>query len=95
MDAGTETDVGVSVQRMVEGPDDYKISGKSSVKGIFVEPVFGKFGDGGAGTATVTVKVDKGVRDGYYPVELTTKAGEGEQTFMLLIAVGEGGVGGG
>ncbi len=79
---------------MVDGPGDYEISGKSSEKGISVESVSGKFGDDGSGTSTVTVKVAESVRDGYYPVELTTKAGKGERTFMLLVAVGEGGVGG-
>ncbi len=90
MDAGTETDVTVNVQRMVDGPDDYSISGKAAVQGISAEPVSGKFDGDGSGTSTLTVKVDKSVRDGYYPLELTTKAGKGERTFMLLVAVGEG-----
>jgi hypothetical protein len=60
-----------------------------------VESVSGKFRDDGSGTSTVTVKVAKGVPDGYYPVELTTKAGNGERAFMLLVAVGEGGSGSG
>lgn len=29
-------------------------------------------------------------RNGYYPLVLTTKAGKGERTFMLLVAAGEG-----
>ncbi|UMB68792.1 GH92 family glycosyl hydrolase [Mycobacterium paraterrae] len=95
MDAGTETDVTVNVQRMLDGPGDYEISGKSFMEGISVESVSGKFGDDGSGVSTATVKVAGGVHDGYYPVELTTKAGQGERTFMLLVAVGEGGVVGG
>jgi hypothetical protein len=39
--------------------------------------------------------VVESVRDGYYPLVLTTKAGKGERTFMLLVAVGEGEVTGG
>ncbi len=78
------------VQRMVDGPGDYEISGKSSDAGISVEPVSGKFGDDGSGTSTVTIKVAESVRDGYYPLVLTTKAGQGERTFMLLVAAGEG-----
>jgi hypothetical protein len=35
------------------------------------------------------------VEDGYYPLVLTTKAGNGERTFMLLVAAGEGGGSGG
>ncbi len=56
-----------------------------------MESVSGKFGDDGSGTSTVTVKVAESVRDGYYPLVLTTKAGKGERTFMLLVAAGEGG----
>ncbi len=92
MDAGTETEVTVNVQRMLDGPEDYEISGKTSAEGISAEPVPGKFGDDGSGTSTVTVKVADAVHDGYYPVELTVKAGKGERTFMLLVVVGEGGV---
>ena len=91
MDAGTSTDVTVNVQRMVDGPGDYEISGTSSERGISVESVEGKFGDDGSGTSTVTVKVAESVRDGYFPLVLTTKAGKAERTFMLLVAVGEGG----
>ena len=91
VDAGTTTDVTVNVQRMVDGPDDYVISGKSYSEGISVASVSGKFGDDGSGTSTVTIKVAKSVRDGYYPLVLTTKAGKGERTFMLLVAAGEGG----
>ena len=95
MDAGTDTEVTVNVQRMVDGPSEYEIIGKSFEAGISAESVSGKFGDDGSGTSTVTVKVAESVRDGYYPLELTTKAGKGERTFMLLVAVGEGGVTGG
>ena len=91
IDAGTSTDVTVNVQRMVDGPKDYSISGKSYEAGISVESVSGKFGDDGSGTSTVKIKVADSVRDGYYPLVLTTKAGKGERTFMLLVAVGEGG----
>jgi hypothetical protein len=43
----------------------------------------------------VTIKVAKSVDDGYYPLVLTTKAGKGERTFMLLVAAGEGWAGSG
>ena len=49
VDAGTSTDVTVNVQRMVDGPSDYMISGKSYEAGISVESVSGKFGDDGSG----------------------------------------------
>src|SRR5271170_4109149 len=91
MDAGTATDVTVNVQRMVDGLGDYEISGKSYEAGVSAASVSGKFGDDGSGTSTVTIKVAKSVEDGYYPLVLTTKAGKGERTFMLLVAAGEGG----
>ena len=77
VDAGTDTDVTVKVQRMVDGPSDYVISGKSYEAGISVASVSGKFGDDGSGSSTVTIKVAKSVEDGYYPLVLTTKAGKG------------------
>jgi hypothetical protein len=95
VDAGTDTDVTVNVQRMVDGPSDYVIIGKSYEAGISVASVSGKFGDDGSGRSTVTIKVAKSVEDGYYPLVLTTKAGKAERTFMLLVAAGEGGVGSG
>ena len=95
VDAGTDTDVTVNVQRMVDGPDDYVISGKSYEAGISMASASGKFGDDGSGTSTMTIKVAKSVEDGYYPLVLTTKAGKGERTFMLLVAAGEGGGAGG
>jgi predicted alpha-1,2-mannosidase len=91
MDAGTSTNVTVNVQRMVDGPGDYRITGKSYGQGISVAPVSGKFGADGSGTSTVTIKVAHSVRDGYYPLVLTTKAGKGDRTFMLLNVVGGGG----
>jgi hypothetical protein len=91
VDAGTSTDVTVNVQRMVDGPGDYEISGKSYEAGISVESVSGKFGDDGSGVSTVSIAVADSVHDGYYPLVLTTKAGQGERTFMLLVAAGEGG----
>jgi predicted alpha-1,2-mannosidase len=95
VDAGTTTDVTVNVQRMVDGPDDYKITAKAYAPGISGVPVSGKFDAKGSGTSTVSIKVAQLVRDGYYPLVLTTKAGKGDRTFMLLVAVGEGEVTGG
>lgn len=51
----------------------------------------GKFGADGSATSTVAIKVAQSVRPGYYPLVLTTHFGTGARTFMLLVAVGEGG----
>jgi len=91
VDPGTSTNITVNVQRMIDGPDDYRITGKSSDKGISVAPVSGKFGADGSGTSTVSIKVADSVPIGYYRLVLTTKAGKGDRTFMLLVTVGEGG----
>ena len=92
VDPGTSTSVTVNVQRMVDGPSDYTITGKSYEAGISVPTVSGKFGDDGSGTSAVTIKVAESVSGGYYPLVLTTKAGKGERTFMLLVAAGDSGV---
>jgi predicted alpha-1,2-mannosidase len=90
-DAGTDTNVTVNVQRMIDGPGNYRITGKSYGEGISATPVSGKFGADGSATSTVAIKVAQSVRDGYYPLVLTTRVGKGARTFMLLVAVGQGG----
>jgi hypothetical protein len=77
------------LQQMVDGPHEYKITGKPYSEVISVAPVSGKFGADGSGTSAVEIKVADSVRDGYYPLVLTTKAGKGDRTFMLLNVVGE------
>jgi len=91
MDAGTSTNVTVNVQRMIDGPGDYRITGTSYGEGSSAAPVAGKFAADGSATSTVAIKVAQSVRDGYYPLVLTIHVGKGTRTFMLLVAVGEGG----
>jgi hypothetical protein len=90
-DAGATTNVTVNVQRMIDGPGDYRITGRSYGEGISAERASGKFAADGSAAATVAIKVAQSVRDGYYPLVLNTKVGKGTRTFMLLVAVGEGG----
>jgi hypothetical protein len=75
---------------MIDGPGDYRITGTSYRDGISATPASGKFGADGSAAATVGIKVGQSVRDGYYPLVLTTKVGKSARTFMLLVAVGEG-----
>jgi hypothetical protein len=91
MDAGTSTNVTVSVQRMIDGPSDYRITGKSDGEGISAAPVSGKFGSDGSGTSIVSINVADSVRAGYYPLVVTTKASKGDRTFILVVVAGEGG----
>jgi hypothetical protein len=85
--------VTVNVQRMIDRPGDYRITGKSYGGGISAAPVSGKFGSDGSATSTVAIKVAQSVPDGYYPLVLTTHVGKSARTFMLLVAVGQGGTG--
>ena len=65
MDAGTTRNVTVNVQRMIDGPGDYRITGKSYGEGISAASVSGKFGADGSAAATVEIKVAQSVRPGY------------------------------
>ncbi|SRX94159.1 hypothetical protein MSP7336_02407 [Mycobacterium shimoidei] len=87
----TET-VTVDVQRMIEGPGDYIITAASYDNGITADRVSGHFGTDGFATTTVAISVAPSVRDGYYPLVLTTTAGGSARTFVLVVAVGRAGV---
>jgi predicted alpha-1,2-mannosidase len=84
---GTRT-VTLDAQRMIDGPADYTITGTSYTGGITAAPVFGQFAADGSATDSVAIKVAQSVPAGYYPLVLTTTAGESARTFMLLVAVG-------
>ena len=77
----------VDVQRMVGGPGDYTITGSSDNKGIRAAKASGKFAADGSASATVAITVAKSVPDGYYPLVLTTRVGDGSRTFKLLVTV--------
>jgi hypothetical protein len=91
MARGTSRTVTVDVQRMIDGPGDYTITGTSHSEGITAAPASGKFAADGSGHATIAIKVGQSVRDGSYPLVLTTTVGKSARTFMLLVAVGEPG----
>jgi hypothetical protein len=92
VDPGTSTNVTVNLQRMMDGPDDYRIAGTSYGEAILAKSVSGKFAADGSASSTVEIKVAKSVGNGYYPLDLITKVGKSDRTFMLLVAVGEGGM---
>ena len=91
MARGTSRTVTVNLQRMIDGPGDYRITGTSHSEGITAAPVSGHFAADGSGAATVAITVAQSVRDGYYPLVLSTTVGKGARTFTLLVAVGEAG----
>jgi predicted alpha-1,2-mannosidase len=84
---GGSANVTVDVQRMIDGPNGYTITGTSDNKGITAAKTSGQFGADGSASATVAVTVAKSVPDGYYPLVLTTKVGDGSTTFKLLVTV--------
>jgi hypothetical protein len=85
---GATTNVTVNVQRMVDGPGDFTITGKSGFAGIKADKASGQFAADGSGSATVAITAAKSVPGGYYPLVLTTKVGDGARTFKLLVTVG-------
>ncbi|GFG73255.1 hypothetical protein MBOT_06200 [Mycobacterium botniense] len=90
---GSARTVTVNVQRMIDGSADYAITGSSYSSGaIAVAPVSGRFAADGSASQSATITAAKSVLDGYYPVVLTTTAGEGARTFTLIVAVGRAGL---
>lgn len=86
---GASRTVIVDAQRMINSPGDYTITATPFSEDINVAPVSGQFAADGSTHQTVTVAVDPSMLDGYYPVVLTTTAGEGAEKFTFLVKVGE------
>jgi hypothetical protein len=72
---------------MINGPGGYTITGASDVEGIKAAKTSGRFAADGSASATVAITVAQSVRDGYYPLVLTTKVGDGTRTFKLLVTI--------
>ncbi|MFZ0903586.1 MAG: GH92 family glycosyl hydrolase, partial [Mycobacterium sp.] len=87
---GGTVNVTVAVQRMIDGPGGYTITGASDNVGIKAGTVSAQFAADGSASATVAIKVAQSVADGYYPLVLTAKAGDGTRTFKLLVTVYRG-----
>jgi putative alpha-1,2-mannosidase len=85
--AGESDNVTVNLQRMIDGPGGYTITGAADVKGITAATTSGQFAADGSASATVAISVTQSVPDGYYPLVLTTRAGDGTRTFKLLVTV--------
>jgi predicted alpha-1,2-mannosidase len=85
---GATVNVTVNVQRMIDGPGGYTITGKSGFAGIKAAKASGDFAADGSGSAKVAITVAQSVPGGYYPLVLTTTVGEGTRTFKLLVTVG-------
>ena len=77
----------VNAQRMIDGPGGYTITGASDNAGIKAAKASGQFAADGSASATVAITVAQSVTDGYYPLVLTTRVGDGTRTFKLLVTV--------
>jgi len=86
---GATGTVTVDAQRMIDGPADYTITARSYGDGVTAAPVSGRFAADGSARRSVAIAVAQSVPDGYHPVVLTTRVGERDQTFTLLVAVGK------
>jgi predicted alpha-1,2-mannosidase len=84
---GTKGNVTVDLQRMIDGPGGYTITGASDDEGIKAAKTSGQFAADGSASAKVAITVAQSVRDGYYPLVLTTKVGDGSRTFKLLVTI--------
>jgi predicted alpha-1,2-mannosidase len=84
---GTTGSITVNVQRMIDGPGDYAITGTSDTRGIKTAKTSGRFAADGSASSTVSITVAPSVPDGYYPVVLTTRVGDRARTFKLLVTV--------
>lgn len=89
---GATGTVTVDAQRMIEGPDDYTVTGTSYTAGITASPVSGAFAPDGSASRSLTIAVAQSAPHGYHPVDLTTVVGGTGRTFMLSVAVGQAGV---
>ena len=87
---GGTVNVTVAAQRMIDGPGGYTITGASDNEGIKAGKVSGQFAADGSASATVAITVAQSVTDGYYPLVLTTRVGDGARTFKLLVTVDQG-----
>ena len=84
---GETANVTVDVQRMIDGPGGFTITGTSDTRGITAATTSGQFAADGSASATVAITAAQSVPDGYYPLVLTTKVGDGSRTFKLLVTV--------
>lgn len=86
---GATGTVTVDAQRMIDGVDDYTVTPTSYVVGIAAEPLSGQFDDDGAVSASVAITVARSVPSGYYPIYVTTSAGDSARTLIVLVVVAE------
>lgn len=84
---GTSAIVNLDAQRMIDGSDDYSITGVSPLGGIAVAPANGRFAKDGSVTTEVAITVPNSVPDGTYPVYLATTVGGSSQISAILIVV--------
>ncbi|BBZ37448.1 GH92 family glycosyl hydrolase [Mycobacterium conspicuum] len=83
---GSRAAVRVDLQRMIDGPSDYRVTGTSSDSRITVAPASGHFGADGSAAVDAVITAQS-VPDGYYPVSLTTAVGQSSRNSSVLVVV--------
>ncbi len=83
---GTTGTVELDLQRMIDGPAGYTVSGAVAAGGVTVAPVSGQFGDDGSATVDVAITVASSVPDDQYPVYLTTTV-DGSRSRAVVVLV--------
>ncbi|MCV6976039.1 GH92 family glycosyl hydrolase [Mycobacterium bourgelatii] len=84
---GASENVQVDIQRMIDGPGDYAITGVSPIHGITVAATSGRFAGDGSAAADVAISVAPAVPAGYYWTALNATVGESSRTLYVLVTV--------
>lgn len=82
---GTTGTLQLDAQRMIDGVDEYTVTGMSYAPGITVAPANGRFGRDGAAKVDVAITVAKTVPQGYYQVFLTATAGGSSRYLTVMV----------
>ena len=85
---GRTATVNLDAQRMIDGADDYTVTGTSSDSGITVAPVSGHFAADGSAAVDVVITAQS-VPEEYYLVSLTTTVGESSRRSLVLVVVAQ------
>ncbi len=83
---GSRAAVKLDLQRMIDGPGDYTVTGAPSDGRITTAPVSGHFGADGSASVDVVITAQS-VPDGYYLVPLTTTVGQSSRKSLVFVVV--------
>jgi hypothetical protein len=73
---------------MIDGANDYSVTGTSSDSRITVAPASGHFAGGGSAAVDVVITAQS-VPEGYYLVSLNTAVGQSNRRSSVLVVVAQ------